>query len=270
MAPSGPFSRLARAAVFRGDDPPNPPRGPASCTHFPPTAFFPCAPRGSLWRPCPPSAFFSPRPPRPVARSGCSAVGLLPAVAGFPFCALIFSPRVGSRIPVPTPPRLPRSAFSRSVRAAPPRPGARVAHPCAHDLGPTGACRDYHCRCSSGGKSPTPVAAPAQPTPRDPAAPPAQASGWAGRRRAPWRSQAHRSCAANPTRPSRRKRCRGQKDPRPRGGVRERGCSGGRAGNGQAVDSSLGAAWEGEPAVPVSSRPTSDDDGSGRGRARCR
>ena len=250
--PSGPFSRLARAAVFRGDDPPNPPRGPAS--------------RIRLLSRRRPSSRRTPaaRRPQGARRRPSSRRGW------FPFLRFNFlSPR---RQPDPCPhaPASPPLRVLRSVRAAPRarRPGSSPVCP---RLGSHwSSCRDYHCRCSSGGKITHACrgARPANPTrPGCPSRPGLRMGG------SPSRALAQPPTApAQPTPrdPAAVSDVGAKKDPRPRGGVRERGCSGGRAGNGQAVDSSLGAAWEGEPAVPVSSRPTSDDDGSGRGRARCR
>jgi hypothetical protein len=91
---------------------------------------------------------------------------------------------------------------------------------------------------------------PTQPAPRDPATPQDPPS-------LPLRARVRRPLPP----PSGQKR-----SPFARGGSRT-GMLGWESRDGQAVDSSLGAAWEGESAVPVSSRATGDD---GNGRARCR
>jgi hypothetical protein len=180
--PSGPFSRLARAAAFGGTTP----RAPRA-------ALRPAS--GARRRPS------SRRAPRPLARRGARR---WPSSRRGWFLFLRFnflSPR-GQPDPCPHAPASPRLRVLRSVRAAVRvrRPGSSPVPPapCAHDLGPTGAVAGIiPARAPVGGRSPTPVAAPAQPTPRDPAGPPAQASGWAVAV-ARLGAATHRSSAANP------------------------------------------------------------------------
>jgi hypothetical protein len=137
MALRGHFRVLARAAAFRGDDPPSPPRGPASRIRIPPAAIIPPPPARLLSR-CGARRRLSSRRHRlaccPAARP---AGGLLPAVAGSLSSALNFCPRVGARCGV-------------GCARLPPRHGCLSRRTCCSHSSHHSrhGCPSHHTRCS--------------------------------------------------------------------------------------------------------------------------